>query len=46
MLLNCCKVYGLGYIDNSNTSVKYLVLHGLYLNEEGKKFLPNNFVNL
>lgn len=46
MLLNCCIEYDLGYIGNSNTSIKHSVQGGLHLNEKGKKILPNSFLNL
>ena len=46
MLMNRCKSYGLGYIDNSNIEVGYLAQDGLHLNEIGKSYLANNFINL
>ena len=33
MLMNRCKNYGLGYIDNSNTEVGFLAQDVLHLNE-------------
>ena len=45
MLMNRCKNYGLGYIDNSNIKVGFLVQDGLHLNEIGKSCLANNFIN-
>ena len=45
MLMNRCKNDGLGYIDNSNMDVGFLVQIGLHLNEIGKSCLANNFIN-
>ena len=45
MLMNRCKNYGLGYIDNSNIEVGFLAQDGLHLNEIGKSCLANNFIN-
>ena len=45
MLMNGCKNYGLGYIDNSNIEVGFLAQNGLHLNEIGKSCLANNFIN-
>ena len=45
ILLNTCKFYGLGYIDNSNIKVDLLVQDGLHLNEKGKIYLANNYIN-
>ena len=43
--MNRCKNYGLGYIDNSNIKVGFLVQDGLHLNEIGKSCLANKFIN-
>ena len=45
MLMNRCKNYGLGYIDNSNIEVGFLAQDRLHLNEIGKSCLANNFIN-
>ena len=45
ILMNRCKNYGLGYIDNSNMEVRSLAQDGLHLNEKGKSCLANNFIN-
>ena len=45
MLMNRCKNYGLGYIDNSNIEEGFLAQDGLHLNEIGKSCLANNFIN-
>ena len=45
MLMNRCRNYGLGYIDNSNIEVGFLVQDGLHLNEIGKSCLANKFIN-
>ena len=45
MLMNSCKNYGLGYIDNSNTEVGFLVHNVLHINEIGKSCLENSFIN-
>ena len=45
MLMNRCKNFGLGYIDNSNIEVGFLAQDGLHLNEIGKSCLANNFIN-
>ena len=45
MLMNRCKNYGLGYIDNSNIEVGFLAQDGLHLNEIGESCLANNFIN-
>ena len=45
MLMNGCKNYGQGYIDNSNIEVGFLAQNGLHLNEIGKSCLANNFIN-
>ena len=45
MLMNRCKNYGLGYIDNSNIEVGFLAQDSLHLNEIGKSCLANNFIN-
>ena len=36
MLMNRCKNYDLGYIDNNNIKVVFLVQDGLRLKEKGK----------
>ena len=46
ILMNRCKNYGLGYIDNSNIKVGFLAQDGLHLNEIGKRSLANNFIIL
>ena len=38
MLMNRCKNYGLGYINNSNIEVGFLAQDGLHLNTIGKSF--------
>ena len=43
MLMNRCKNYDLGYIDNSNIKVVFLVQDRLRLKEKGKSCLANNF---
>ena len=45
VLMHRCKIYGLGYIDNSNIKVECLAQDGLHLNEIGKCCLANNFIN-
>ena len=45
ILFNTCKLYGLGYINNSNIKVEFLVQDGLHLNETGKMYLANNYIN-
>ena len=45
MLIHRCKIYGLGYIGNSNIKVECLAQDGLHLNEIGKCCLANNFIN-
>ena len=45
MLMNRSKNYGLGYIDNSNTEVAFLVQDGSHLKKIGKRCFANNFVN-
>ena len=45
MLMNRCKTYGLGCIDNSNIELGFLAQDGLYLNKIGKSCLANNFIN-
>ena len=45
MLMNRCKNYGLGYIDNSNIEVDFLAQDELHLNERGTTCLANNFIN-
>ena len=34
-----------GYIDNNSIRVDFLAQDGLHLNEIGKSFLANNFIN-
>ena len=43
--MNRCKNYDLGYIDNSDIKVVFLVQDGLRLKEKGKSRLANNFIN-
>ena len=38
MFIHRCKIYGLGYIDNSNSSVKYSVLAHLKSQPRGQNF--------
>ena len=45
MLMNRCKNYDIGYSDNSNIKVVFLVQDGLRLKEKGKSRLANNFIN-
>ena len=45
MLMQRCKIYGLGYIDDSNIKVECLAQDGLHLNEIRKCCLANNFIN-
>ena len=45
MLMNRCKNYSLGYIDNSNIEVGFLAQDELHLNERSKTCLANNFIN-
>ena len=40
-----CKSYGLGCTDNSIIKVDFEAQDGLHLDEIGKSFLANNFVN-
>ena len=44
MLMNRCRNYGLGYIDNSNIEVGFLVQDGLHLNRIGKSCLANRYI--
>ena len=45
MLINRCKSYVLGYIDDSNIEVGSLAQDGLHLKKIGKSCLANNFIN-
>ena len=44
VLKRFCRLNGLGFNDNSNICVENLFEDGLYLNDDGKVILANNFI--
>ena len=45
MLKNRCELFGLAFIDNSHINEEHLSEGGLHLNEIGKCYLANSFIN-
>ena len=45
MLKNRCKLFRLGFIDSSHINKEHLSEDGLHLNEIGKCYLANSFIN-